>query len=158
MSLTTSSFISAASFQETTKVLTEASMRGKMDPLRGLKENVIVGRLIPAGTGLREYVDQDIIVPEQKEKPRVFAEDTLHYASEEVADEPESFAESAAHDFMRDIEESSSNDEQNFEDDEDSSFDEGRHSEGLDVDTERNESDDDDFGSSDGSEDNNFGE
>jgi DNA-directed RNA polymerase subunit beta' len=51
-SLVTESFISAASFQETTRVLTEASVRGSSDPLRGLKENVIVGRLIPAGTGL----------------------------------------------------------------------------------------------------------
>ena len=51
-SLTTESFISAASFQETTRVLTEASVHGKIDYLRGLKENVIVGRLIPAGTGL----------------------------------------------------------------------------------------------------------
>jgi len=51
-SLATESFISAASFQETTRVLTEASVRGSRDPLRGLKENVIVGRLIPAGTGL----------------------------------------------------------------------------------------------------------
>ncbi len=74
-SLTTSSFISAASFQETTKVLTEASLRGKSDPLRGLKENVIVGRLIPAGTGYREYVNTDIVVPEQKERPDKFLED-----------------------------------------------------------------------------------
>lgn len=51
-SLSTDSFISAASFQETTRVLTEASIMGKKDDLRGLKENVIVGRLIPAGTGL----------------------------------------------------------------------------------------------------------
>ncbi len=51
-SLATESFISAASFQETTRVLTEASVSGKVDDLRGLKENVIVGRLIPAGTGL----------------------------------------------------------------------------------------------------------
>ncbi|MBL4773240.1 MAG: hypothetical protein JKX98_06470 [Alcanivoracaceae bacterium] len=51
-SLATESFISAASFQETTRVLTEASVRGTKDHLRGLKENVIVGRLIPAGTGL----------------------------------------------------------------------------------------------------------
>ncbi|MEQ8167049.1 MAG: DNA-directed RNA polymerase subunit beta', partial [Alphaproteobacteria bacterium] len=50
-SLQTNSFISAASFQETTRVLTEASVQGKTDPLSGLKENVIVGRLIPAGTG-----------------------------------------------------------------------------------------------------------
>ena len=51
-SLATESFISAASFQETTRVLTEAAVTGKADPLRGLKENVVVGRLIPAGTGL----------------------------------------------------------------------------------------------------------
>ena len=54
-SLTTESFISAASFQETTKVLTEASLEGRVDYLRGLKENVIMGRLTPAGTGLRQY-------------------------------------------------------------------------------------------------------
>ena len=74
-SLTTSSFISAASFQETTKVLTEASLKGKMDYLRGLKENVIVGRLIPAGTGYREYVNGDIEVPDQKERPDKFLEE-----------------------------------------------------------------------------------
>src|SRR3546814_15117442 len=51
-SLQTRSFVSAASFQETTRVLTEASVKGKTDSLQGLKENVIVGRLIPAGTGL----------------------------------------------------------------------------------------------------------
>ncbi|PIE70318.1 MAG: DNA-directed RNA polymerase subunit beta' [Deltaproteobacteria bacterium] len=54
-SLATDSFISAASFQETTKVLTDASIRGDIDTLRGLKENVIMGRLIPAGTGIRQY-------------------------------------------------------------------------------------------------------
>jgi DNA-directed RNA polymerase subunit beta' len=54
-SLSTQSFISAASFQETTRVLTEASLAGKTDYLRGLKENVIMGRLIPAGTGLPMY-------------------------------------------------------------------------------------------------------
>ena len=64
-SLGTESFISAASFQETTKVLSEASIRGKVDDLRGLKENVIVGHLIPAGTGLREY--GDMIVGSEKE-------------------------------------------------------------------------------------------
>ena len=54
-SLSTDSFISAASFQETTRVLTEAAISGKVDYLRGLKENVIMGRLIPAGTGLERY-------------------------------------------------------------------------------------------------------
>ncbi len=59
-SLTTDSFISAASFQETTKVLTEASISGKVDHLRGLKENVIMGRLIPAGSGMDEYNNRRI--------------------------------------------------------------------------------------------------
>jgi len=54
-SLATSSFMSAASFQETTKVLTEAAIKGKVDPLTGLKENVIIGKLIPAGTGMKRY-------------------------------------------------------------------------------------------------------
>ena len=63
-SLSTESFISAASFQETTKVLTEAAIQGKVDPLSGLKENVIMGRLIPAGTGLGRYSKSDIEVPE----------------------------------------------------------------------------------------------
>ena len=54
-SLATDSFLSAASFQETTKVLTEAAIKGKVDPLIGLKENVIIGKLIPAGTGLMRY-------------------------------------------------------------------------------------------------------
>ena len=57
-SLATESFISAASFQETTRVLTEAAVRGMQDDLRGLKENVIVGRLIPAGTGYRYHADK----------------------------------------------------------------------------------------------------
>ena len=64
-SLGTESFISAASFQETTKVLSEASIKGKADHLIGLKENVIVGHLIPAGTGLREY--SDLIVGSKEE-------------------------------------------------------------------------------------------
>jgi DNA-directed RNA polymerase subunit beta' len=57
-SLATESFISAASFQETTRVLTEAAVTGKEDDLRGLKENVIVGRLIPAGTGFAYHAER----------------------------------------------------------------------------------------------------
>jgi len=64
-SLQTKSFISAASFQETTKVLNEAAVNGKVDTLEGLKENVIVGHKIPAGTGLREY--NDVIVGSKEE-------------------------------------------------------------------------------------------
>ena len=56
-SLATNSFLSAASFQETTKVLTEAAIKGKVDPLIGLKENVIIGKLIPAGTGMKKYAN-----------------------------------------------------------------------------------------------------
>jgi DNA-directed RNA polymerase subunit beta' len=63
-SLSTESFISAASFQETTKVLTEAAIQGKVDPLSGLKENVIMGRLIPAGTGLAKYSSIELEVEE----------------------------------------------------------------------------------------------
>src|SRR5438445_667406 len=62
-SLSTDSFISAASFQETTRVLTEAAISGKTDDLRGLKENVIVGRLIPAGTGLKHYTRVEVLTP-----------------------------------------------------------------------------------------------
>ena len=54
-SLATDSFLSAASFQETTRVLTDAAIKGKIDPLLGLKENVIIGKLIPAGTGMPKY-------------------------------------------------------------------------------------------------------
>ena len=63
-SLSTDSFISAASFQETTKVLTEAAINGKVDRLVGLKENVIMGRLIPAGTGVTRYNQMDIVTDE----------------------------------------------------------------------------------------------
>jgi DNA-directed RNA polymerase subunit beta' len=71
-SLATESFISAASFQETTRVLTEAAVRGMQDDLRGLKENVIVGRLIPAGTGFayheeRRQTQEDILSAQLKE-------------------------------------------------------------------------------------------
>jgi DNA-directed RNA polymerase subunit beta' len=64
-SLGTESFVSAASFQETTKVLSEAAVRGKRDDLEGLKENVIVGHLIPAGTGGRKY--QKLIIGNKAE-------------------------------------------------------------------------------------------
>jgi len=68
-SLSTESFISASSFQETTKVLTEAALASKVDYLRGLKENVIMGRLIPAGTGAPQYKDLNHVVDEPEELP-----------------------------------------------------------------------------------------
>ena len=78
-SLQTNSWISAASFQETTKVLNEAAVHGKVDTLQGLKENVIVGHLIPAGTGLRQY--EKIVVGSKEEYERLMA------SKEEVEDE-----------------------------------------------------------------------
>jgi DNA-directed RNA polymerase subunit beta' len=72
-SLATDSFISAASFQETTRVLTEASIRGSVDHLRGLKENVIMGRLIPAGTGLEYYRNFKLLTEVGRPQPEVAA-------------------------------------------------------------------------------------
>ena len=68
-SLATESFLSAASFQETTRVLTEAAIKGKEDNLVGLKENVIIGKLIPAGTGMKKY--QDIKIKTIKDEEEV---------------------------------------------------------------------------------------
>ena len=64
-SLATTSFISAASFQETTRVLTEAAVNGSVDKLRGLKENVVVGRLVPAGTGYKTEADVEAIAAQE---------------------------------------------------------------------------------------------
>jgi DNA-directed RNA polymerase subunit beta' len=83
-SLSTDSFVSAASFQETTKVLTEASINGARDELRGLKENVIMGRLIPAGTGMRWYRETRIATPEV---PLPRPEDAATAAHQEAAAE-----------------------------------------------------------------------
>ena len=85
-SLGTESFIAAASFQQTTRVLTDAAMRGKEDYLRGLKENVIIGHLIPAGTGSEHYRDTVVLVEEPEEaEPAVSAEEEDVDAEEEVA-------------------------------------------------------------------------
>ena len=65
-SLATESFLSAASFQETTRVLTEAAVKGKVDELIGLKENVIIGKLIPAGTGMAKYKNLHINTENQE--------------------------------------------------------------------------------------------
>jgi hypothetical protein len=78
-SLATESWLSAASFQETTRVLTEAALQGKRDPLVGLKENVIIGKLIPAGTGLSQYRNVSVEPTEEARAEhypaRMFAED-----------------------------------------------------------------------------------
>ena len=80
-SLATNSFLSAASFQETTKVLTEAAIKGKVDPLIGLKENVIIGKLIPAGTGMKRY--RDVRLNSTMPEPEAPVEET----AEELQDE-----------------------------------------------------------------------
>ena len=80
-SLNTQSFISAASFQETTRVLTEAAVSGKVDDLRGLKENVIVGRLIPAGTGFAYHhsrINQRAAAARAVGVPQVTADEAQH--------------------------------------------------------------------------------
>jgi DNA-directed RNA polymerase subunit beta' len=90
-SLSTESFFSAASFQETTRVLTEAAISGKVDHLRGLKENIIVGRLVPAGTGFPKYHDFHmeeepmVVEPEPEEEAFLdFAEEDLRTLSQEA--------------------------------------------------------------------------
>ena len=95
-SLATNSFLSAASFQETTKVLTEAAIKGKVDPLIGLKENVIIGKLIPAGTGMKRYrnvkLDTDIQEMEDLDE-ELDLEEELDL-TEDSAEEMEAVAES----------------------------------------------------------------
>ena len=91
-SLVTESFISAASFQETTRVLTDAAVNGRKDKLRGLKENVVVGRLLPCGTGLSAQTDESESFEEMLEK--------------EIASEiniiPEKSTETSAEDLFKD--------------------------------------------------------
>jgi len=84
-SLSTESFISAASFQETTRVLTEASIQGAVDHLRGLKENVIVGRLIPAGTGMEHYRNVKLAPELEQAAAKVQEEVSQAYAEAERA-------------------------------------------------------------------------
>ena len=74
-SLATNSFLSAASFQETTKVLTEAAIKGKVDPLIGLKENVLIGKLIPAGTGMKRYRNVKLNTDYKQEEEIDFSEE-----------------------------------------------------------------------------------
>ena len=90
-SLATSSFLSAASFQETTRVLTEAAINGKVDPLVGLKENVIIGKLIPAGTGMKRYGDVKLSTDERIAREKEQA--ALAVSAEDVEDEAENAKE-----------------------------------------------------------------
>ena len=96
-SLATNSFLSAASFQETTKVLTEAAIKGKIDPLVGLKENVIIGKHIPAGTGMRKYrdirlnseisMDDELFFEEEMEDEESYDNFDSEFTAEELNEE-----------------------------------------------------------------------
>ena len=92
-SLATDSFLSAASFQETTKVLTEAAIKGKVDPLIGLKENVLIGKLIPAGTGMKRYrdvkLDTDMEVSDNLQVSEEFELEEMDGENLELAEELE---------------------------------------------------------------------
>lgn len=93
-SLATESFLSAASFQETTRVLTDASIKGKADGLIGLKENVILGKLIPAGTGMKVYKSIEIDYETLEEEERLAREEALeHSDSEEIQEVDDSIEE-----------------------------------------------------------------
>ena len=86
-SLATNSFLSAASFQETTKVLTEAAIKGKVDPLIGLKENVIIGKHIPAGTGMRKYRDVILDSGLSMDDDLMLDEEDMEWDGDEAIDE-----------------------------------------------------------------------
>ena len=109
-SLATNSFLSAASFQETTKVLTEAAIKGKIDPLIGLKENVLIGKLIPAGTGMKKYsnirLDTDLIQEEEEE--------TLEL-EEDIQEEPAENQETVDESILQEDEAELSEDEEEAE-------------------------------------------
>lgn len=94
-SLATDSFLSAASFQETTRVLTDAAIKGKVDPLIGLKENVIIGKLIPAGTGMGRYRNISVVDPEVA-VPVVGEAEVMTESEESAAGEDEAMSETPA--------------------------------------------------------------
>ena len=100
-SLATNSFLSAASFQETTKVLTEAAIKGKVDPLIGLKENVIIGKLIPAGTGMKRY--RNVKLDTGEDEFDLDEEDDLMLDETEMQDEQTETTETGNEDTTVDV-------------------------------------------------------
>lgn len=108
--LATNSFLSAASFQETTKVLTEAAIKGKVDPLIGLKENVILGKLIPAGTGMKRYrntrLNTDYIRRiKVVSEPEAIIEDEESFQEEDILIGEETSQETVENDIAPELEE-----------------------------------------------------
>ena len=134
--MATNSFLSAASFQETTKVLTEAAIKGKVDPLIGLKENVILGKLIPAGTGMKRYrstrlntdyirritVKEEPVITEEDSKEDILMEDEAELQETmdaeingellEVTEEDEEITEEASEDVSEETAEEESVEEE----------------------------------------------
>ena len=105
-SLETDSFLSAASFQETTRVLTEAAIKGKVDELRGLKENVIIGKLIPAGTGAKQYSNIEMLLEKEfmNDEPSEFLEEQL-IDVDEIKEEASTIEESVEDDLAEQLSE-----------------------------------------------------
>jgi DNA-directed RNA polymerase subunit beta' len=103
-SLETDSWLSAASFQETTRVLTEAAIKGKVDELRGLKENVIIGKLIPAGTGAKQYSNIEMMLEKEfmSDEPSEFLEEQL-IDDDEIREEAIALEESVESDLVEQL-------------------------------------------------------
>ena len=105
-SLETDSWLSAASFQETTRVLTEAAIKGKTDELIGLKENVIIGKLIPAGTGAKQYSNIEMMLEKEfmSDEPSEFLEEQL-IDDDEIREEAMILGESVESDLAEQLSE-----------------------------------------------------
>ena len=120
--LATNSFLSAASFQETTKVLTEAAIKGKVDSLIGLKENVIIGKLIPVGTGMKRYRNTKLSTDEKEldmESEISFDEGVENLPEVEIEDETEEYAAEDEYDAMGAFSDTEEIDDEDQMDDED---------------------------------------
>jgi DNA-directed RNA polymerase subunit beta' len=136
--LATNSFLSAASFQETTKVLTDAAIKGKVDPLVGLKENVIIGQLIPAGTGLKRYrnihLDTDVRIREREEAEAegFELEDETEDTAEEILDMDEMISDTGKDEIIPEDEGDFEAEEEEFEEELDEEF-EDKFEERLDA-------------------------
>ena len=136
-SLLTESFLSAASFQETTKVLTEAAIKGKVDHLMGLKENVIIGKLIPAGTGIEQY--RSVRIEDNSSDDAILNELSMvaSLSEREEEDEDDNLPNGEGDDFTDD-----ELDDEDIDSDEDEDEDE-------DIDSDEDEDEDEDIDSDD---------
>ena len=118
-SLATNSFLSAASFQETTKVLTDAAIKGKTDPLNGLKENVLIGKLIPAGTGMKTYRNVKLSTDKEEKLDEINYEEEFSFDEEEFEDVLDELEEIEAEEDIEFDEDDIDEDDDMFEEDDD---------------------------------------